>query len=232
MGHIQAWRRSAGPAFGQRQCDERRDDARYAAESRHGGFVQPPRVSNNNSHAEALFCTCKYRPDYPRKAFGSVEATRAWTQQFVRWYNHEHKHSGLKFVTPAQRHRGVATAVLALRDAVYAQAKARNPQRWFRSTRNWQLKDEVWLNPERTPRAELKQCLRSDRTTTLTNTEMPQCLASKKRRKVAPPLPLSHLAQPGLYRQPPTADPESLPRGPRIKRAPERSGSRDTAEHL
>jgi hypothetical protein len=82
---------------------------------------------------------------------------RALTQ-FVRWYNHEHKHSGLKFVTPAQRHNGVATAVLAQRDAVYAQAKASNPHRWSRATRNWELKDEVWLNPERTPQAELKQC--------------------------------------------------------------------------
>jgi transposase InsO family protein len=117
-----------------------------------------PRVSNDNPYAEALFRTCKYRPDYPRKAFASVDAARAWTQRFVRWYNHEHKHSGLKFVTPAQRHNGVAAAVLAQRDAVYAQAKAGNPHRWSRSTRNWELKDEVWLNPERTLRAELKQC--------------------------------------------------------------------------
>ncbi len=117
-----------------------------------------PRVSNDNPFAEALFRTCKYRPDYPRKAFASLEEARAWTLQFVRWYNHEHKHSGLKFVTPAQRHSGVATAVLAQREVVYAQAKARNPKRWSGSTRNWELKDEVWLNPERTPPAELKQC--------------------------------------------------------------------------
>lgn len=117
-----------------------------------------PRVSNDNPYAEALFRTCKYRPDYPRKAFASLEEARAWTQQFVGWYNHEHKHSSLKFVTPAQRHSGVATAVLAQREAVYAQAKARNPQRWSRSTRNWELKDEVWLNPERMPSVELKQC--------------------------------------------------------------------------
>ncbi|MGF6482687.1 putative transposase [Paraburkholderia sp. JPY419] len=117
-----------------------------------------PRVSNDNPYAEALFRTCKYRPDYPRKAFASLDEARAWTQQFVRWYNHEHKHSGLKFVTPAQRHSGVATAVLAQREVLYAQAKARNPQRWSRSTRNWELKDEVWLNPERMPPVELKQC--------------------------------------------------------------------------
>ena len=117
-----------------------------------------PRVSNDNPYAEALFRTCKYRPDYPSKAFASLEEARAWTQQFVRWYNHEHKHSGLKFVTPAQRHSGIAHAVLAQRDAIYMQAKACNPQRWSGATRNWELLDEVWLNPERVPQIELKQC--------------------------------------------------------------------------
>jgi putative transposase len=116
-----------------------------------------PRVSNDNPFAESLFRTCKYRPDYPRRPFGSIDEARAWTQQFARWYNHEHKHSGLKFVTPAQRHNGVATAVLAQREAVYAAARQRNPRRWSRSTRNWKLKDEVWLNPERIQPEELKQ---------------------------------------------------------------------------
>ena len=116
-----------------------------------------PRVSNDNPYAESLFRTCKYRPDYPRRPFGSVDEARAWTQKFVHWYNHEHKHSGLKFVTPAQRHNGVATAVLAQREAVYAEARQRNPRRWSRSTRNWKLKDEVWLNPERMQPEELKQ---------------------------------------------------------------------------
>ena len=116
-----------------------------------------PRVSNDNPFAESLFRTCKYRPDYPRRPFGSIDEARAWTQQFVRWYNHEHKHSGLKFVTPAQRHNGVAATVLAQREAVYAEARQRNPRRWSRSTRNWELKDEVWLNPERTQPGELKQ---------------------------------------------------------------------------
>jgi putative transposase len=117
-----------------------------------------PRVSNDNPYAEALFRTCKYRPDYPRKAFASLDEARAWTQQFVRWYNQEHKHSGLKFVTPQQRHNGIANAVLAQREILYARAKASNPLRWSRSTRNWELDHEVWLNPERAPRAELKKC--------------------------------------------------------------------------
>lgn len=65
-----------------------------------------PRVSNDNTYAESLFRTCKYRPNYPSKLFGSVDEARQWTLAFVQWYNHQHKHSGLKFVAPGQRHGG------------------------------------------------------------------------------------------------------------------------------
>lgn len=108
-----------------------------------------PRVSNDNPFAESLFRTCKYRPNYPRKPFESVEQARTWAQQFVQWYNHQHKHSGLKFVTPAQRHDGKADAILRRREQVYESARQRCPERWSGATRNWKLKDEVWLNPER-----------------------------------------------------------------------------------
>jgi putative transposase len=116
-----------------------------------------PRVSNDNPYAESLFRTCKYRPDYPNKPFGSVEEAQGWMHQFVRWYNQDHKHSGLKFVTPAQRHNGTAATILMQREQVYREAKRRNPQRWSQQTRNWKLKDEVWLNPERIPPEGLKQ---------------------------------------------------------------------------
>ncbi len=116
-----------------------------------------PRVSNDNAYAESLFRTCKYRPNYPSKPFDSVDEAREWTQQFVQWYNHQHKHSGLKFVTPAQRHEGLAAAILQRRAQVYAEAKQRRPERWSGETRNWTLKDEVWLNPERTQPEVLKQ---------------------------------------------------------------------------
>ena len=116
-----------------------------------------PRVSNDNPYAESLFRTCKYRPNYPSKPFGSVEEAQAWMHRFVRWYNEDHKHSGLKFVTPVQRHAGHAAAILAHRDQVYCQARNRNPRRWTKQTRNWQLQDEVWLNPERIQTEELKQ---------------------------------------------------------------------------
>jgi putative transposase len=75
----------------------------------------------------------------------------------VRWYNQDHKHSGLKFVTPAQRHCGQDAAIMERREQVYHEARNRNPQRWTQGTRNWKLEDQVWLNPERIQPEALKQ---------------------------------------------------------------------------
>lgn len=106
-----------------------------------------PRTSNDNPYSEALFRTCKYCPAYPARGFASLEEARAWMQQFVAGYNHEHYHSGIRFVTPAQRHQGQDSAILAQRQRVYEQARARHPERWSGSIRNWQPITEVWLNP-------------------------------------------------------------------------------------
>lgn len=106
-----------------------------------------PHVSNDNAYAESLFRTCKYRPSYPCQGFATLEAAREWVLDFVRWYNHEHKHRGLNFVSPHERHCGAATTLMVNRHRVYTQAKARHPQRWGkRATRNWSLPGEVWLN--------------------------------------------------------------------------------------
>jgi len=118
-----------------------------------------PRVSDDNAYAESLFRTCKYRPDYPAQGFESLEAARAWVLQFVRWYNHEHHHSGIRYVTPAQRHEGQDTALLAAREHVYADAKARHPRRWSGPTRNWTPVGAVWLNPETSPIQEARNLL-------------------------------------------------------------------------
>ena len=104
-----------------------------------------PGVSDDNAYAEALFRTCKYRPDFPG-AFASLEEARAWALRFVRWYNHEHKHRNLKFVSPVERHAGHDVAIFAKRIALYAQARAKHPERWSRGIRNWSLPKEVWLN--------------------------------------------------------------------------------------
>ena len=74
---------------------------------------------------------------------------RTWVLAFVKWYNLEHRHSGLNFLTPHQRHSGIDKAVLENRRKIYERAKAAHPERWTRGVRNWTLEDEVWLNPER-----------------------------------------------------------------------------------
>jgi transposase InsO family protein len=106
-----------------------------------------PRVSNDNPFSESLFRTCKYRPAYPDQGFVSLEAARDWVQRFVRWYNQEHRHSAIQFVTPHERHEGLDQAILENRKLVYEQAKARHPERWSGATRNWDPVTEVSLNP-------------------------------------------------------------------------------------
>jgi hypothetical protein len=69
---------------------------------------------------------------------------------FVLWYNTTHLHSGIRFVTPDDRHFGREKAILARRRAVYAKARAQHPERWTRGTRNWDQVVEVTLNPPKT----------------------------------------------------------------------------------
>jgi hypothetical protein len=67
----------------------------------------------------------------------------------VHWYNHEHRHSGIRYVAPAQRHAGTDTEILARRHEVYIAARQRQPRRWSGRTRNWAPVGAVTLNPER-----------------------------------------------------------------------------------
>lgn len=115
-----------------------------------------PRVSNDNAYAEALFRTAKYCPLWPQRPFASLSEARQWVLTFVRWYNEEHKHSALKYTTPEQRHKGEAPEVLRRRDAVYAKAQQAAPERWSRTTRNWDLPSAVYLNPEREQHQQLR----------------------------------------------------------------------------
>jgi putative transposase len=110
-----------------------------------------PSVSNDNPYSESLFGTLKYTPSYPSQPFASLDAARGWVNDFVRWYNHEHRHSGIRFVTPAERHLGLDKEILAARKRVYEAAKQQRPERWSGETRNWSPIGEVWLNPENTP---------------------------------------------------------------------------------
>jgi putative transposase len=106
-----------------------------------------PRVSDDNPFSEALFRTLKYRPSYPEKPFASLEEARAWVAAFVHWYNTEHRHSAIRFVTPDERHFNREGKVLEHRHQVYERARNRRPDRWTRSTRNWTPAGIVRLGP-------------------------------------------------------------------------------------
>lgn len=106
-----------------------------------------PSVSNDNPYSESLFRTMKYRPAFPSNPFDTVIEAREWVHTFVHWYNHEHRHSGLNFVTPDERHTGMDELILARRKEVYREAKARHPERWSGDIRSWNLPGEVYLNP-------------------------------------------------------------------------------------
>ena len=107
-----------------------------------------PSVSNDNPYSESLFRTMKYRPVYPQKPFESLRAARRWVTSFVQWYNHEHRHSAIGFVTPAERHEGMDEALLLKRVNVYEAAKNAHPERWSGATRHWQHITVVHLNPD------------------------------------------------------------------------------------
>ena len=105
-----------------------------------------PRVSNDNPYSESLFKTLKYCPKYP-DYFSSLAEAKIWTTLFVDWYNNRHHHSGIKFVTPSDRHQGLDRDILMQREIVYSKAKKKNPERWSnRKTRNWSRSEKVYLN--------------------------------------------------------------------------------------
>lgn len=108
-----------------------------------------PACSNDNPFSESPFKTLKYRPAYPRRPFENLLAARQWVGTFVHWYNEEHRHSAIGFVTPSERHAGLDTALLRKRAEVYEAAKATHPERWSGAARAWLPVTIVHLNPEK-----------------------------------------------------------------------------------
>jgi hypothetical protein len=107
-----------------------------------------PRVSNDTPFPEALFRTCKYRPNWPTKGFATKADPQAWVKSFAGWYHGEPLHSAIRFITPNARHTGHDRVTLANRAVLYANARAQQPERWSGKTRSWQPAGPVGLNPE------------------------------------------------------------------------------------
>lgn len=117
------------------------------------------RVSNDNPYSEALFRACKYRSDFLRKSFETLLQAREWIAKFIDWYNHDHRHSAIKFVTPSERYSGKDNTILKRRLDVYQQAERDNSKRWSGKIRNWEKIDIVYLNPEKQLALKMRQLL-------------------------------------------------------------------------
>jgi putative transposase len=105
-----------------------------------------PHVSNDNPYSEAHFKTLKYRPDFPNR-FGSQQHCLSFMRDFIRWYNDEHRHSGIGLLTPASVHFGQAPQILAQRQEVLTAAYETHPERFVRRPpRPPELPTAVWIN--------------------------------------------------------------------------------------
>jgi len=106
-----------------------------------------PHTSNDNPFSESHFKTLKYRPEFPDR-FGSIQDARAFCQRFFCWYNTEHHHSAIGWLTPQIVHSGQSAAVLAARQKVLDQAFQLTPERFVRKPpQPPKLLDKVWINP-------------------------------------------------------------------------------------
>ena len=106
-----------------------------------------PHVSNDNPYSESQFKTLKYRPGFPKR-FGSIQDARAFCQDFFAWYNTEHRHSGIGYLTPEVVHFGRAEEVLETRARALAAAYAAHPERFVRrAPRPPALPTAAWINP-------------------------------------------------------------------------------------
>jgi transposase InsO family protein len=112
-----------------------------------------PHVSDDNPYSEALFRTLKHTPAYPRLPFTDLACARRWVERFVNWYNREHRHSAIRYVTPDDRYYGREPDILGRRHQIYQRARHTNPNRWTRGTRNWAPVGSVVLNPQGVPAA-------------------------------------------------------------------------------
>ena len=106
-----------------------------------------PRVSNDNPHAEAGFKTLKYRPDWPAR-FATLDTAIAHCETFFAWSNHDHHHTGIGLLTPADRHAGNGQRINTARQTVLDNAHQRHPERFPNGPpRPPRQPARVWINP-------------------------------------------------------------------------------------
>lgn len=106
-----------------------------------------PSVKDDNPFIEATFKTMKYRPLYPYRPFRSGDEAHKWVTNFVRWYNHDHLHSGIKYVTPMQKHLGEDIRILEQRRRIFMEAREKCPLRWSKPPKAWLPSCSARLNP-------------------------------------------------------------------------------------
>lgn len=115
-----------------------------------------PRVSNDNPYIESLFKTLKYTAGYPGH-FKDLDHARVWMADFVNWYNTEHRHSAVGYVTPAQRRSGNYKEIISARNKTMEHARLLNPERWGKTIRVWNTTEEIFLNPNEETKERLNQ---------------------------------------------------------------------------
>ena len=107
-----------------------------------------PRVSDDNPYIESFFKTTKYHAGYP-KCFHSLKESREWFSNFIHWYNYEHKHSSLQYVTPMEKRKGKHIGIFENRNSVLEKAKLNHPERWgSRNTKRYEVRKVEVLNPD------------------------------------------------------------------------------------
>ena len=105
-----------------------------------------PYTSNDNPYSESQFKTLKYHPEFPER-FGSIEDARSFCQTFFFWYNTEHRHSGIAYLTPEMVHYGHADEIIGKRQGVLLDAFAAHPERFVNNVPQPQaLPQAVWIN--------------------------------------------------------------------------------------
>jgi transposase InsO family protein len=104
-----------------------------------------PRVSNDNPFSEAWFKTAKYHPSYPEE-FATLEQAREWAGDLIGWYNHQHRHSGIAWHTPASAFDGSYRTIARQRQAVLDNHYAQHPERYARPPKAPQLPIQAWIN--------------------------------------------------------------------------------------